>query len=172
MMNRAQAIALVNKIYEEDEYAEYNKALADGKIIEQSYQGRSSTGEFESFNGKFNCNFLYRIKPDEPTFKVGDWVTRDCIQIPFQILYTVKDEIVPSTLIGQQWKANSCKLWKPTKYEWCVFWDDGLEATYMIARYEAMLGALYVSNGNYGDETFEWANIAPLDFIQTLKNLL
>ena len=61
-----------------DEYATYRKALAEGKTI----QYMNSNGEIKSLDEWDNigwkqfkgCVENYRIKPEEPKFKVGDWV--------------------------------------------------------------------------------------------------
>lgn len=66
-----------------DEYVEFRTALAEGKTIQ--YRTEYSnwvdyTDEkgnicnlFSSSNTVKNC-YQYRIKPEEPQFKVGDWV--------------------------------------------------------------------------------------------------
>ena len=56
-----------------DEYVEFRKALAEGKTIE--YLGQSSNLWQELKDANFNLHqTCYRIKPDEPKFKVGDFV--------------------------------------------------------------------------------------------------
>ena len=56
-----------------DEYVEFRKALTEGKTIE--YLGQSSNLWQELEDANFNLHqTCYRIKPDEPKFKVGDFV--------------------------------------------------------------------------------------------------
>ena len=57
-----------------DEYSEFRKALAEGKTIE--YLGQSSNVWHEVPEPDFILHpTCYRIKPDKPNFKVGDFVT-------------------------------------------------------------------------------------------------
>ena len=105
-----------------------------------------------------------------PLRRETDWVTKKGIQNPFQILYTVRDEIVPTTLIGQQWKASTCKLWQPTEGEWCVFYNDYYES-YVIAKYTKTTGhGSKFAAVMYDTTTRGYDNIAPLEFVQTLEN--
>ena len=61
-----------------DEYATYRKALAEGKIVEVATDYNDVDGyiwksmEDEEFH-HFSIDEI-RIKPEEPKFKVGDWV--------------------------------------------------------------------------------------------------
>ena len=70
-----------------DEYVEYRKALVEGKTIE--YMVTRSGNKFSDWETMRQIDFFnrgaqyYRIKPDEPEFKVGDYVVlkRDCTTI-------------------------------------------------------------------------------------------
>jgi len=88
-----------------DEYAEFRKALAEGKTIQWCF-GDDGWKDYPYFDNEVKH---YRIKPDEPKFKVGDWVTQ-VDGIPFQF------------------KENTCylglSLWTPQPNEWCCFWDN------------------------------------------------
>ena len=58
-----------------DEYVEFRKALAEGKIIQYRNLKVNVFKNWQDLgNLKFNPNFEHRIKPEEPKFKVGDWV--------------------------------------------------------------------------------------------------
>jgi len=70
-----------------DEYAEFRKALADGKQL----QIKDLFGKWLDYDknptGKFTYTVdKYRIKSDEPKFKVGDWV------INYTTITRIKDE--------------------------------------------------------------------------------
>ena len=100
----------------DDEYVEFRKALAEGKTI-QYYN--------DSFMKWQDCinqispsrQFLvhptkYRIKPEVPKFKVGDWIT-DGIEVwQHKENCRVKNQI--------NWN-----LWQPQPGEWCWYskWD-------------------------------------------------
>jgi hypothetical protein len=62
-----------------DEYVELRKAQTDGKTIQIEYKPSNSKPYWRNYsNGEMNCFYKennYRIKPDKPEFKVGDWVT-------------------------------------------------------------------------------------------------
>lgn len=69
----------------DDEYVEFRKALAEGKTIQIAglnpiAHPHAHKNTWEDMQGTvFNKAIeLYRIKPEEPKFKVGDWV-RDLI---------------------------------------------------------------------------------------------
>ena len=104
-----------------DQYSIYRKALAEGKTIE--YLGQSSNVWHEIPEPDFILHpTCYRIKPDEPKFKVGDFVKFTDIsnKHPQQII-KIEDEIVYT-------EFNKCLLtqlilWTPVKGEWCWFYD-------------------------------------------------
>lgn len=95
-----------------DEYVEFRKALAEGKTVQ--YNPLMST--HDRWDDIPTGNKLsptrsdsirnYRIKPDEPEFKAGDWVTQNSSK-PFQFT------------------ENTCflglELWKPQPEEYCWF---------------------------------------------------
>ena len=60
-----------------DKYAKYRKALADGKTIKCRRKNgdiwEKVTANIEPTRN-FNSLYRYRIKKDKPKFKVGDWV--------------------------------------------------------------------------------------------------
>ena len=171
-----------NKYVQNDEYCELRKYVADGKEIIYKCGTWSSGGEDRWLrlncrptsmnNGNDFYNFKwkliddvshrlvvvrddeYKLKPDEPTFKVGNWVTDG---------YTIwqHDENCRATENTQlKWK-----LWKPTEGEWCVFWDDR-DTNYRVSKYGRELDSWHYSL----NESISTRKIAPLEFIQTLKN--
>ena len=65
---------LVGKYIQNDEYAELRKAQADGKVIEWTDNPNIVGRTWYDNTTSFDMNiFMYRIKPDEPEFKDGDW---------------------------------------------------------------------------------------------------
>ena len=159
---------LLDSIYvQNDEYAELRKAQADDKVIEY----KTSNGEivplklcmikFREFKG---CLENYRIKTDEPSFKIGDWVReKDSTKIKLVTKIGCAGDNafeLDNQGNGQGFLIENAsrdfELWEPQEGEWCVFWEDDDGTSYFIEK----LGK-YNKHSEY---------IAPLEFIQTLKN--
>lgn len=150
----------------DDEYLYLRKALAEGKIIQgewKSCDGESTwldTAEFTEYTN-------YRIKPDEPTFKVGDWVTRDYDKYIYLINSITRNE---AEVFNGEHSVISLKsikqLWKPQPGEWCVFWDDSYKESYVIKRFSHS-DCQYYYPINTPNTCYQ--NIAPLEFVNTLK---
>lgn len=107
-----------------DQYSIYRKALAEGKTIE--YLGQSSNLWHEVPEPIFilppTC---YRIKPDEPKFKVGDFVTplnRDINCSVWKIDKVLSCNTLASGIILLD--PRTVQLWTPVKGEWCWFYDN------------------------------------------------
>jgi len=112
----------------DDEYVEFRKALVEGKTIqccayEPEYRiAGIQKGEYydvsdENFNNPVE---YYRIKSDEPKFKVGDWVYQ---KGNTQAIQLSNEDIEAINEVGN-W--DDFKLWKPQYDEWCWFWDSGM----------------------------------------------
>jgi len=166
-----------------DEYAEFRKALADGKQL----QIRDYMGKWMAHNKTPNDDFTYpvnqyRIKPEEPGFKVGDWVTikgsnpkqfkRFTGNLP-QWNKSLDYENV-ELLNGERFRIPNfdrsvVKRWKPKAGELCVFWDNNdilvKDDFWVIGKLDSICKEKYYQdkNGN------KWDNIAPLEFIDILK---
>ena len=103
-------------IVQNDEYAEFRKAQADGKVIQDD------TGLDWS-----ECRYLwdlpierYRIKPDEPKFKVGNWLRT----LPN------KGHLTPAPIFKiegclTRYNVDAAELWQPQEGDVVVFWDNG-----------------------------------------------
>ena len=60
-----------------DEYVEFRQALAEGKTIQYNplLTSHNRWDDIKKFKPTRDCTVAnYRIKPEEPKFKVGDWV--------------------------------------------------------------------------------------------------
>ena len=93
----------------------------------------------------------YRIK--EPEFKVGEWVQD---KISHSILQACKDMI-----------EKNFEKWEPKENEWCVFWHNdfnGNRPFYTVGKFQKEDGEYFDTDG------IAWDNIAPLAFIETLKD--
>ena len=103
-----------------DSYSTYRKALAEGKTIQMycKYDGvppiwDDMTEVIKSI-GFVMTKDNYRIKPEEPKFKVGDWVRDLRDNSVFQINsenFNLKLSITNGVYIH----------WQPKKGEWCWF---------------------------------------------------
>ena len=76
------------KYFQNDEYAEYRKAQADGKVIQ--YQSLSNTWMDITDNFEIMKSPYLRIKPEEPEFKVGNWIQHpDNYVFMFTVLFSL-----------------------------------------------------------------------------------
>lgn len=103
----------------DDEYVEFRKALAEGKTIqcnakEGAYTAYGDTLWVDTTEFKYATRF-YRVKPEEPKFKVGDWVVHPEAEYPWRITQNSLDKLDNTEL----------KLWQPQPGEWCWYskWD-------------------------------------------------
>lgn len=144
-----------------DEYSEFRKALAEGKIVQflecvDQNETDSTNDVYDWINwsqakshSKFTNGIKYRIKPDEPKFKVGDWVR--FIDTPDQI----------EQYNGKPYHSEcNIELWKPQPGKMCIFWDNGSDY-FIIAQYKhTNADNRHVSNRN----SYDYSNIAPITF--------
>lgn len=124
-----------------DEYSIYRKALTEGKIIQiyDVIEQHISNPSLDKFGWKDFKSFtasspfsktpdFYRIKPDEPKFKVGDFVTHESLKIIRQITKVDDDFIYFKegswALPHVEGFSNKLILWTPVKDEWCWFYDN------------------------------------------------
>ena len=107
-----------------DEYSEFRKALAEGKTIE--YLGQSSNVWHEVPEPDFILHpTCYRIKPDGPKFKVGDFV-RYVHSTPAKALEinNINGNRYYFTNSEMSCLEHELESWTPIKGEWCWFYDN------------------------------------------------
>jgi len=154
-----------------DKHAKARKWKADGKQLQRRTLWNDNCNFNKSWNDYDKSNTIstnhngteveYRIKPNEPKLKAGDWVidngntNTEICQIRQIMLDCSVDDF-----------DTRFKLWKPTKDEWCVFWNDN--TSYIIDEFKDMTAdnINYVRKGN----PIAYTNIAPLEFALTLKD--
>ena len=130
----------------DDEYVEFRKALAEGKTIE--YIGQSSNVWHEvqepDFNLHPNC---YRIKPDEPKFKVGDFV-RYIHSTPAKALEinNINGNRYYFTNSEMSCLKHELELWTPVKGEWCWFWDKPNSKYGTLTKFHSLCGSKFKSD--------------------------
>ena len=115
-----------------DEYVEFRKALAEGKIVEAAIGYSTLDGYiWESIeDDKFHIYGTdeLRIKPEKPKFKKGDWVIHNG---EYKQVTKAVDGYINSldNQVAVIMKEESLELWKPKPDEWCWFWNFGDMAT-------------------------------------------
>lgn len=107
----------VNIYVQNDEYSEFRKAHADGKTIQfkKTHIGTHEITphqwvDWNSYNFCFNKDTEYRIKPDEPKFKVGDWVYTEEGYLGKVTSHVSNDFYAIS---GMKRNAKISRLWTP-----------------------------------------------------------
>ena len=121
-----------------DEYSIYRKALAEGKAIE--YLGQSSNTWHELPEPNFVLHpTCYRIKPDEPKFKVGDFV--------IYVHSTLAKALEINNINGNRYYFTNSEMsclehelepWTPVKGEWCWFYDSKSSKSSYLAEFKQM----------------------------------
>jgi hypothetical protein len=105
----------------DDEYVEFRKALAEGKTIEWNRKWEFTVPEewveITEDITRYVIDVL-RIKPEEPHFKVGDWVNEKGSETP-RCLDKEYIEIINKTNTWEDFTK-----WQPKQGEWCWFYDD------------------------------------------------
>ena len=136
----------VTAIIINDEYSEFRKALAEGKVIE--YLGQSSNVWHEVQEPDFNLHpTCYRIKPDEPKFKVGDFVTPLNREINCSI-WQIDNILSCNTLVSGNTMLDprTIQPWTPVKDEWCWFWDRIFSKSAALAQFKEMNNDYFMSS--------------------------
>ena len=138
-----------------DEYVELRKALAEGKTIQlnEAEKFADSNRGWVDLSCKslgksthlFPVNY-YRIKPDEPKFKVGDFV---------RYIHTTYPRALEINNIngGRYYFINSemscleheLEPWTPIKGEWCWFYDKASNGYSCLGQFKEYNGRCFIS---------------------------
>ena len=131
-----------------DEFVEFRKALTKGKTIQlneaekfadsnRGWVDLSCKSLGESIN-LFPVNY-YRIKPDEPKFKVGDFV-RYALSTPARALEinNIDGNRYYFTNSEMSCLEHELELWSPVKGEWCWFYDRASVKYSHLAKFNEM----------------------------------
>ena len=142
-----------------DEYVEFRKALAEGKTI-QLYDvielhisnpslDKFGWRDFKSFTQSVTFSKSvgsYRIKPDEPKFKVGDFVTplnRDINCSVWKIDKVLSCNTLASGIILLD--PRTIQPWTPVKGEWCWFYDSKSSKSAALAQFKEISNDYFMS---------------------------
>ena len=131
------------KIVIDDIYCTYRTALAEGKIVEANYNKwvfpeistkRWDTVTAEDFD-RYGIDDL-RIKPEEPKFKVGDYVRYIHTNSPKPLRITnVNCERYYFENAEIVLRTDEIEKWEPREGEICIFWDNYTEDAF-ISRFD------------------------------------
>ena len=121
-----------------DSYSTYRKALAEGKSIQMLCKYDKMEPIWDDMTeviksvGFVDVKEHYRIKPEEPKFKVGDWVVEIHSTTKAQVLELFGNQIrvkfcYPDAIITTD--SSDFIPWKPKKGEYCWFWNKGTTLT-------------------------------------------
>lgn len=163
----------------DDEYLHLRKALAEGKVIQynplMSSHDRWDDIPKENKLSPTKCDTIknYRIKPDEPTFKVGDWVKDSSdvyvpvIRVDANAIYYISSKGTDGYIENWYILKNNIKPWKPQPDEWCWFWDGFSKNAPILSRFRFKADGKYICTNS---EHLDYANCEP--FIGTLPSNL
>ena len=121
-----------------DGYVEFRKALAEGKTIE--YFGQTSNVWSELPEPNFVLHpTCYRIKPDEPKFKVGDFVRYVHSTPPRALeINNINGNRYYFTNSEMSCLEHKLEPWTPVKGEWCWFYDKSSNKYSHLAKFNEM----------------------------------
>lgn len=147
-----------------DEYVEFRKALVEGKVVqEQDYYTKEWIDmKNDNFHGASDTQYegVYRIKPEEPKFKIGDFVV---VENEIGHIYTIDKETKMICVHGKPsisgwYNPNELELWEPKQGEWCWF-HNGTSSSLVFA--------MFYNSNNFG----YWINEDETEVITNSKFL-
>ena len=113
-----------------DEYVEFRKALAEGKTIQMYCKYDDVPPFWDDMTeviksiGFVMTKDNYRIKPEEPKFKVGDFITVTGTSVSTEQVVKIDGDIIHVRNYGMCY-ARQATPWQPKKGDWCWFWNEG-----------------------------------------------
>lgn len=147
-----------------DEYVEFRKAEAEGKTIQHFntvYTPHKWTDVIYDKHITFSDNIAYRIKPEEPKFKIGDWIRFTKTNKISKISRIVSDTELFTEISWDNLKS-SCHIassnintikdiehWQPKENDWCIFYNENAES-FRVAKFKC-IGFGKGKEGKYKD---------------------
>lgn len=132
-MNHETVSIIIN-----DEFSELRKALCDGKTVQAYYKFNDTWNDIIKPEFKDNVS-NYRIKPEEPQFKVCDFVRHRHLKTCHIVTninqgeFSDKISIRPSLSFDDDFSSEYTK-WTPSPKELCYFTHDTNTKTSAILR--------------------------------------
>ena len=118
-----------------DSYSTYRKALAEGKSIQMLCRYDKMEPIWDDMTeviksiGFVDVKENYRIKPEEPKFKVGDWVIEIHGGGYAKVLEVIKKDLLRVNLYDSNaiitTESTDFILWQPQPGDWCWFLNKG-----------------------------------------------
>lgn len=99
-----------------DNFSELRKALCDGKTVQAYYKFNDTWNDIIKPEFKDNVS-NYRIKPEEPKFKTGDFV-----KTPTSIAIVIENN--GQLFASNNYELQDCTKWTPSHKELCYFTHD------------------------------------------------
>jgi len=161
---REKSSGIVVKFPEKSNRDYYSLNREFGVVVESSTTQAQKTLGFEwrcwdTFSNPDDWEQIHNYQ-EIAKFNVGDWVIYNNQPEYEFILWNEKSE--------RHYKNNDFKnrytLWKPKKGEFCVFWNRDIQE-YFVTQFQGKVGETYFTKFEDG-----FRHIAPLEFIQTLKD--
>ena len=130
----------------DDEYVEFRKALAEGRTVQYNFGNyginiKNFPNTWKDLDPSIGiladkaCPENYRIKPEVPKFKAGDWVVHPEAEYPWRITQNSLDKLDNTEL----------KLWKPKLGEWCWFSNDKSYDTPCLRKFITIIDDTYIA---------------------------
>lgn len=153
----------------DDEYVELRKALAEGKTIQVYdviYQHLTDPKldtydwkDFKSFTKSSTFTHspeTYRIKPEEPQFKVGDWVvnkkSKQHIIKKVTSVYSDTVTVGDSTVGINVMLIKDLELWQPKLNDWCWFYDVPHYDMPVLQKFVTTIGDYYIALNDFNSK--------------------
>lgn len=144
-----------------DNYVNIRKAIADGYVIKYTC-GEKNEKEIDEYAWDPTRRFYlvpecYKITKQK-RFQPGDW---------FVFVADTKSLMMVTEI--NEYNSNCSRRdgdavkWEPKNGEWCVFWNDDSKQEFIIAKCSSK-GFNFAEGHNNC-----WDNVAPLDFVEYLK---
>ena len=147
----------------DDIYCTYRMALAEGKTIqffntkERLYDSSKPLHTWQDIDTICTHGIPsdYKIKPEEPEFKIGDYVRYihtnspkplRIVNINCERYYFENAEIILRT--------DEIEKWEPREGEICIFWD-AVDTGAVISKFS------YMEQEKYGTDLYTWNNCMP-----------
>ena len=129
-----------------DKFIEIRKALAEGRTIQYNFGNyginrKDFPDSWKDLDPSIGiladrtCPENYRVKPEEPKFKVGDWVVYTgggyCDGEILQITKIDEKGFCTFGSYNKLYHFNKLRRWKPKPDEWCWVCDDKTQIPYL-----------------------------------------
>lgn len=144
----------------DDEYVQFRSALIEGKTVQYNFGNyginrKDFPNTWKDLDPSIgilsdrSCPENYRIKPDMPKFKVGDWVVHNGV---IKQVTKAVDGLIDSldNQVAVIMKDESLELWEPKDGDLCWFWNNSNIYPKIATFTNKSLGMYYADISNDG----------------------